>query len=268
MIDTSNMTSTCSTRFVRGIGFAALLVATVTSGCATGHTVETLASGTIVHTFRREFANAHLVVRGRQSFLVDSGLEVQGPMLEQDIRREGLDPSQLSAIIVTHAHADHAGGASYFHRTFGTRVVAGQSDRGMLASGHNERLCPTSGTARGRLETDQNAVYTPFEAQVLVPDNTEIDLRTVTGIPGRIVSLPGHTNGSLVVLVDGAAFVGDLFRGAIVGSTAEIHFYMCDLEDNRRDVRRLLNELTPYASTFYPGHFGPLTREAVQDQFF
>ena len=66
-------------------------------------------------------------------------------------------------------------------------------------------------------------------------------------IPGAIVPLPGHTPGSLVVTIAGAAFVGDLFRGGIVGSPAEVHFYMCDLDDNHRDVRTLLDRLAPTA---------------------
>lgn len=42
---------------------------------------------------------------------------------------------------------------------------------------------------------------------------------------------------------------------------------MCDLEDNRRDVARLLGELAPSATTFFPGHFGPLERSSVEDAF-
>ena len=94
-----------------------------------------------------------------------------------------------------------------------------------------------------------------------------IALEEVASIPGTIAPLPGHTPGSLVVIVPGAVLVGDLFRGSIVGSSAEVHFYMCDLEDNRRDVQALLKDLAPRAETFFPGHFGPLSRESVVERF-
>ena len=66
---------------------------------------------------------------------------------------------------------------------------------------------------------------------------------------------------------DLAALVGDLFRGAIAGSSAELHFYMCDLAGNRRDVRAVLERIAPSATVFFPGHFGPVSREAVAEKF-
>jgi glyoxylase-like metal-dependent hydrolase (beta-lactamase superfamily II) len=133
--------------------------------------------------------------------------------------------------------------AGYFQRTFGTRVIVGAGDRAMLASGTNERLCPTDDDARGRLASDQAATYTPFAPDVSVEGS--LDLLAETGIPARAVSLPGHTDGSLVVLVPGAALVGDLFRGGIFEASASVHFYMCDLEDNRQDIASLLQTLAP-----------------------
>jgi hypothetical protein len=69
------------------------------------------------------------------------------------------------------------------------------------------------------------------------------------------------------VLLPDTAVVGDLLRGAIVGSSAERHFYMCDLADNDRDIRHLLTDLAPKAKWFFAGHFGPVDRQAVQERF-
>jgi glyoxylase-like metal-dependent hydrolase (beta-lactamase superfamily II) len=192
---------------------------------------------------------------------MDAGLEPNGPELVADLREEGFDPARIRAVILSHGHADHAGGATYLRCTFGTRIVAGRRDAGLLKTGRNDRLCPTSGRARRRLEDDQEATYTPFEADVLI--DQEADLQELTGIPGRIVALPGHTEGSLVIVTKPVALVGDLFRGAIVGSSAELHCYMCDLDDNRRDIRALLDRIAPSARTFSTRHFGPVERDAV-----
>jgi glyoxylase-like metal-dependent hydrolase (beta-lactamase superfamily II) len=171
----------------------------------------------------------------------------------------------VKTIVLTHGHADHAGAARHFQARFHARVLAGAGDEGMLSTGKNEPLCPTGLLGRTRRAEDEGATYTPFHADVAVTE--PMDLATLSGVPGRIVPLPGHTRGSLVVLAGDAAFVGDLFRGALVGSGAATHLYMCDLEGNKRDVARLLNALAPGATRFFVGHFGPVSRADVASHF-
>ena len=89
-------------------------------------------------------------------------------------------------------------------------------------------------------------------------------LSSFSSLEGEVLPLPGHTDGSLVIRVGQAVFVGDLLRGSVFGRDADVHFYMCDLEDNRADIERVL---AGGATQFFPGHFGPLTREAVQKKF-
>lgn len=244
------------------LAIAALLS---TLGCGSGHQLQRLDEDITVHTFTIDYANAFVIARGDSFFMFDAGLESNAPELAEALREEGFDPAKLTAIILSHGHADHAGGAGWFKRKYGTRVFAGARDRSLLTKGQNDTLCPIGQIARNRLDEDQAATYTPFEADGWIDGDR--DLEPLVGIPGRLLLMPGHTAGSLSMIVKGSVFVGDLLRGAILGSGAAVHFYMCDVADNRNDIQRLLSEQAPDATHFFTGHFGPLDRAAVIEEF-
>jgi glyoxylase-like metal-dependent hydrolase (beta-lactamase superfamily II) len=241
------------------VAFATLL----SSACATAPYVK---DGLEIRTFTRASSNALLVTKNGNSFLVDAGYEKEAEGLAADLTAAGFDPARLKAIVLTHGHADHSGGARYFQSKYGTKVIAGAGDAAMLKAGANEPLCPTGFLARRRLSTDQAATFTGYAADVLV-ESAPLLLEPLVGFAATVTPVPGHTKGSLVVTAGDALLVGDLLRGSLVGSGAETHLYICDLEDNKRSVARVLREVAPSAAIVFTGHFGPMTRAAVAEQF-
>jgi|SRR5690242_2632636 metallo-beta-lactamase class B len=49
-------------------------------------------------------------------------------LIDPGMRKLGLDPAQIKYVIVTHAHGDHYGGATYFAQKYGSRVVMSDAD--------------------------------------------------------------------------------------------------------------------------------------------
>lgn len=233
-------------------------------GC-TGTPPRTGSDSPLVRTISIDFGNVHLVSGDFGAFLVDAGTERGAPKLAERIRALGTDPATLRAVILTHGHADHAGGAHYFRNRFGVPVVVGAADVPMLAEGRNDRLCPTGFMARRLRASAQSATYPPTVADHAIGARTPLSsLPGLEGLDGLIVPVGTHTPGSIAIILGDKAFVGDLFRGRIMGSGATRHFFMCDPAANERAVATLVADEARAVRIFFTGHFGPAGRKAVE----
>ena len=128
-------------------------------------------------------------------------------------------------------------------------------------------LAPQNLTARLLNRFSINPRFQSFEPDIVVKG--ELDL-SAWGVPGKAVVMPGHTLGSLVVLLDGQqAVVGDIVLGGYLGGAimphrAGHHYFQADVRRNEDNIARLLKQ---GVETFYLGHGGPVTRESVVDAF-
>jgi glyoxylase-like metal-dependent hydrolase (beta-lactamase superfamily II) len=219
-----------------------------------------------VITIKLSLSNVH-VIRGSRSVLIDAGGKDDLPALEAALTAHGIGWIDLAAVIVTHGHSDHAALAAEIRRRSGAAVLLGSGDLPMAAAGHNDNLRPTNFTARVLKQFFIDPAYQAFAPDLVI--DGDIDLRRF-GIAGVVRQMPGHTPGSLVVLLDdGRAFVGDMvlggwMGGAVFADRAGEHYFQADLARNRANIVELLRGPT---QTFYLGHGGPVTRASVLQGF-
>ncbi|MCX6124893.1 MAG: MBL fold metallo-hydrolase [Proteobacteria bacterium] len=253
---------------IQNIDFKVLILIALGSGCSTTSSIWRGENGqAVVFTFRHAYANTHVLKLDEKSFMmIDSGGFEQAPDLEQDLKDNHIEPSLIKAIILTHGHWDHAAGAKFFQDKYQIPIIAGARDRPLLEKGKSDPLCPTSIMARLRVKDDEGMIFKAPLISRWIEEKT--NLKDLIGFDVNIVPIPSHTEGSLIVMVGENAFVGDLFRGAIVGGTPEIHFYMCDLGANREFVNTFLRDEGKEVNHFFTGHFGPVfDRIEVQKAF-
>jgi metallo-beta-lactamase class B len=121
----------------------------------------------------------------------------------------GLDPAQVKVVLVTHGHADHYGGASYFQDRYGSRVYVSTADWAVMENP----------PARGRGARGGRGPAGPPTA--LPRHDAELhdgDVVTLGDLKVNAIAVPGHTPGSMGFIFpvhdNGKAHVAALFGGA------------------------------------------------------
>lgn len=118
----------------------------------------------------------------------------------------GLEPMQVKAILVTHGHADHWGGARYFQERFGTKVYVSRADWTLMQ--HPAAPNPITGAAPPRTPTPLPKLDGEIE------DGMPITFGDLKVLP---IALPGHTPGTMGFIFPvkdhGANHVAALFGG-------------------------------------------------------
>lgn len=224
----------------------------------------TAQAATELHRLDTGIANVYLL-KGAKSFLIDSSSVGHEAEIENWLKAHQTPVESLEAIILTHGHGDHAGGALKLGKTRGVPVWVGAGDAEMLNRGRSRDLIPTSFWA-GVLRLFVDMPYTPFQADRLISEPVDL---SPFGIQGRVLPLPGHTSGSLVVVLDEKkqAVVGDLFRGGVFqNSTPRVHFFHEERPQTMWQIWHLLEH--EGLREFFPGHFGPLQAADLKRVFF
>lgn len=208
------------------------------------------------------------VVQQQRTVIIDAGSPGNGRSILRILERHGIGPDEVSLILLTHGHVDHFGSALELKRATGAPIAIHAADAHALRLGHNPPLQPTCLFARllqPYLNWTQHTE--PFEPDLLIDENTRLD---VFGVSGRILLTPGHTAGSISVLLsNGELVAGDLLMGGMLGGYLSernpgLTYFIDDLAQNLASIASVL-ELP--LTTIHVGHGGPLDPERVRKCF-
>ncbi|MFG3505580.1 MBL fold metallo-hydrolase [Streptomyces sp. NPDC047821] len=211
----------------------------------------------------RHHINAYLLL-GRRPVIVDAGTPGSGRRIYEQVAAHGVDPTDVSLIVITHGHIDHFGSAAELHRLTGAPVAGHIADLGPYRAGRaREPYLPTG--LMGRLMARNKNLHMqvePLEPDVLVTGETDLE---DYGISARIMPTPGHTAGSISVLTaQGDLVAGDLIAnslfGLVRGRPANPPFHD-DPRNNLASLRKML-DLNP--TRLHVGHGIPLRPDRVR----
>lgn len=173
-----------------------------------------------LYQFSNSGINAFLIDEGDEGpTLIDAGYAKQAEALESEIRSIGREPSELTAILITHGHPDHLGSAK--HLSGGTTPVSMHPADGDIARAGiiHQTMKPGPGLVNGVLfrvlMRSKSAEFPAFEPDVALNDGDVIDI--AGGL--EVIHTPGHTAGHVSLLWRkdrGLLFTGDA-AGNMVG---------------------------------------------------
>lgn len=161
---------------------------------------------------RPNMAAAYLLVENGRGAFIETGPLLAVPRLLAGVARAGLTPEDVDAIIVTHVHLDHAGGAGELMRLCPAATLY------VHASGSKHLIDPS------RLKASAMAVYGEEKFKNTLGDIIPVEkMRVATPIDGEKISIggrdltvietPGHARNHICIWdqVSRGLFTGDAF---------------------------------------------------------
>lgn len=194
-------------------------------------------------------ANTWLIADGETVMVVD-------PAGEVDSIVEAVDGASISAIILTHWHADHVAAAKELRERTGALVVASPADAARIS---------------GELPLMEG--HHPFENCPVDHRVDHGDILEIGTMPWKVIHTPGHTKGSICLYLDSQFGInpeglpllisGDTLFYGTIGRT---DFEDGSMDDMRESLRRLA--VLPDNTIVLPGHNYYTTIGAERERVF
>ena len=216
-----------------------------------------------IHTISLGMVNCYLL-KGEKTILIDAGVPGQMNKFLNCLKSTGTKPDEINLVIITHAHMDHTGIAKEIKELTGAHFAIHHRDKGWLETG--SAPIPPGTTLLGKIVSTLGKLIPeitvpPIKADIILGDE-DYHLNGY-GIPGKIVYTPGHTLGSVsVLLVTGEAFVGDLAMSSkMMRLTPGVPIFAEDKGLIKQSLKKLLDM---GMEVIYPAHGKPFSADVFR----
>ncbi len=229
-----------------------------------------------VHVARTPLVNWTLVSDDAGVLLIDAGFPGHRDDVLTSLRALGFGPTDVRAVLLTHAHVDHLGTAIWFAATHGTPVYCHPAEVGHARRDYLQQVSPAALAVnawrprwmRWSLEVARRGGL----VRDGIPGATALTDEIAAGLPGRPRALPtpGHTGGHCSYVVDGVLVSGDaLVTGHPLAARRGPQLLPSVFNHDEQQCRASLEVLAGAGTdVLVPGHgeiwFGPVARAAQQ----
>lgn len=189
-----------------------------------------------------------LIDGGNEYALIDAGAGLAPDLIIDRIVEDGLDPARVRHLLLTHAHADHAGGAAALRQELDVTVVASSEAAQMVRDGDETASSLDAARRAGAYPEDYRFASCPVDTELADNGAYQVGDVTLTSI-----ATPGHASGQLSYVLRESGRVS-VFSGDTVFAGGRILLqdtWDCSVPESCRSIERL-HALD--IDGFYPGH--------------
>lgn len=170
--------------------------------------------------------------------LIDSGAGRSSSQIIRNIEMLGLNPANISHLILTHCHIDHIGSAPFFKKQYGAKILIHELDAPAVEKGDSRKTAANwYGTTFPPTAVDRKL-------------KGEYEILTFGGETLHCLHTPGHTPGSISLYLDRAG------KRVLFGQDIHGPFHKdfeSDIDVWKKSMRKLLDL---NADILCEGHFG------------
>lgn len=205
-----------------------------------------------VHWIKGKTDNCYLVTNGTKAVLVDTA---SGECYDTVFAE--CSQYDLQLIVLTHVHFDHAENAAKLAKHFNVPVAFHEDDSELFESFDKQPMKSYGLVGKVVLGMSLKVLRNTV---VEKPENTffikEGDSLSQYGIDAKIIELPGHTNGSVGVDIEGGRLiVGDALDNWISPATGHLYTDLAALKSSAAKIMSL------GPRTLYYGHGKPTDKK-------
>ena len=210
--------------------------------------------------------NSCYIIKEKGTIMIDGGPPNMRKTFIRRLNEFSIDPKEIQLIVLTHGHFDHVGSAKEIQEITGAKLAIHEKDKMKLEQGFSK--WPKGVTRWGRISASifkpllkKQLVFPTVKADVILDDD-ELLLDNY-GISGKILFTPGHTQGSVSVLLNsGEAFVGDLaFNRLPFTFRPAMPLYAENIDLVKESWKKLFSA---GAKVVFPGHGKPFSAEMIK----
>ena len=147
-----------------------------------------------------QLGNVWMIPHDHGCILIDCGKPEAYETICRNLEYWGYQSTDVTDVLCTHGHNDHAGSAYLFQKN-GAKITVGTGDAEMMRRGDLGEGSPF-----------QNHTMLKCEPDILI---TEDCILYIENLVIRVITVPGHTDGSVLYYIENGSekwlFTGDMF---------------------------------------------------------